>query len=101
MLTKAKDEPPVKYNSGAEVTNTIVGGGSIINGKVENSVLFRRVYIGENSVVRNCLLMEGCYIGNNCVIENVIFDKQTVVSDGKHICGEKEKPFVTKKGASL
>ena len=97
--TKPKDEPPVKYNFGAEVADTIAGGGSIINGTVDHSVLFRRVYIGENAVVKNSILMEGCYIGNNCVIENAIFDKNVVVSEGKCIAGEKEQPVVLKKGS--
>ena len=100
-FTKPKDEPPVKYNDGAEVLNTIIGGGSIINGHVEHSVLFRRVYIGENTLIKNSILMEGCYIGNNCVIENAILDKQVVVSDEKHIKGDILSPAVFKKRSSI
>ena len=100
-FTKPKDEPHVKYNEGADVSNTIIGGGSIINGKIESSVLFRRVYIGENSVVKNSILMEGCYIGNNCVVENAILDKQVSVSDGKHVSGEVGKPCVFKKRSTI
>ena len=100
-FTKPKDEPPVKYNEGADVSNTIIGGGSIINGKIESSVLFRRVYIGENSVVKNSILMEGCYIGNNCIVENAILDKQVSVSDGKHVSGEVGKPCVFKKRSTI
>ena len=96
--TKPKDEPPVKYNYLAEVSGSILGGGCIINGKIEKSVLFRRVYVGENAVIKNSILMEGCYIGNNCVIENAIFDKNVVISEGKHIIGEKGSPIVYKKG---
>ena len=99
--TKLKDEPPVKYNACAEVKNTISGGGSIINGRVEGSVLFRRIYIGENTSVKDSILMEGCYIGNNCVIENVIFDKNVIISEGRHIIGEKNKPVILKKGTVL
>jgi len=100
-FTKPKDEPPVKYNDGADVADTIIGGGSIINGNVRHCVLFRRVYIGENSTVKNSILMEGCYIGNNCVIENAIFDKQVVVSDGKVVHGSDKNPVVYKKGSSI
>lgn len=100
-FTKPKDEPPVKYNDGAEVSNVAIGGGSIINGKVESSVLFRRVYIGENTVVKNSILMEGCYIGNNCVVENAILDKQVSVSDGKEVRGSADAPVVFKKRAAI
>ncbi len=99
IMTKSKDEPPVKYNQGADFTDSIAGGGSIINGKVEHSVLFRRVYVGENSVIKNSVIMEGCYIGNNCIVENAIFDKNVVISAGKHIAGEEGKPVVCKKGS--
>ena len=101
IYTKAKDEPPVKYNDGAWVSNSMIGGGSIINGHIEHSVLFRRVYIGENTVIKNSILMEGCYIGNNCVIENAILDKQVVVSDDKHINGDIDKPAIFKKRSSI
>lgn len=101
IATKPKDEPPAKFNYDAEVSNSLFGNGSIINGKVEGSVLFRRVYIGENASVKNSILMENCHIGNNCVIENVIFDKGVTVSDGAVIKGESEHPVVIKKNSTL
>ena len=100
-FTKPKDEPPVKYNDGAEVSNATIGGGSIINGKIEGSVLFRRVYIGENTVIKNSILMEGCYIGNNCLVENAILDKQVSVSDGKEVKGSEQSQVVFKKRATI
>lgn len=100
-FTKPKDEPPVKYNDGVEVSNATIGGGSIINGKIEGSVLFRRVYIGENTVIKNSILMEGCYIGNNCLVENAILDKQVSVSDGKEVKGSEQSPVVFKKRATI
>ncbi|MBO8434662.1 MAG: glucose-1-phosphate adenylyltransferase subunit GlgD [Tyzzerella sp.] len=99
--TKPKDEPPAKYNAGAEVSDTIVGSGSILNGKIEHSVVFRKVYTGENSTVKNSIVMEGSYIGNNCVVENAILDKDVVVSDGKSIIGEEGKPVIISKGTVI
>ena len=46
IYTKVGDMPPAKYNPGASVKNSLVASGSIINGVVENSVLFRQAYIG-------------------------------------------------------
>ncbi|MBR5468069.1 MAG: glucose-1-phosphate adenylyltransferase subunit GlgD [Firmicutes bacterium] len=101
IATKPKDEPPAKYNLDAEVSNSVVGNGAIINGKVEGSVIFRRVYVGEKASVKDSILMENCHIGNNCVLEYVIFDKGVTVSDGVVIKGEKDKPFVVKKNSTL
>lgn len=99
--TKPKDEPPAKYNAGAKVKDTLVGSGGILNGVIEHSVLFRKVYTGENSNIKDSIVMEGCYIGNNCVIENAILDKEVVVSDGKRIIGTKEQLVIIRKGTVI
>lgn len=95
--TKPKDEPPVKYNRNAEVADSLIGSGTIVNGKVEHSVLFRRTFIGDRASVKNSILMEGCYIGDDCVIENAILDKNVVVTAGKTVYGFLEIPIVIKK----
>lgn len=99
--TKPKDEPPAKYNSNAEAKDALVGSGSIINGGVYHSVLFRKVYTGDNSTIKNSIIMEGCLIGKNCVIENAIIDKQVTISDDKHIIGTPEKPVIISKGTVI
>ena len=101
VTTKVKDEPPAKYNGGAVVKDAIVGGGSIINGEVEHSVLFRKVFTAENSKIKNSIIMERSYIGHNCVIENAIIDKEVVISDNKNIIGTPENPVIIKKGTAI
>jgi len=96
--TKPKDEPPAKYNAKADVSDCLVGAGSIISGHAFHSVLFRRVYIGDDSSVRNSVVMEGSRIGNNCVIENVILDKYVVISDGTKLIGDLNNPSIISKG---
>jgi len=98
IATKPKDTPPAKHNIGAVVKESVVGDGSILNGLVERSVLFRNVYIGDHSVIKNSIIMEGSHIGNNCHIENAIIDKEAVVSDGKQIIGPQETPTIIMKG---
>ena len=60
IYSKIDDLPPAKYNPGADVKNSLVSSGCILNGKVENSLLFKKVFIG-----------------NNCVIKNSIFNNKT------------------------
>jgi glucose-1-phosphate adenylyltransferase len=45
--------------------------------------------------------MEGCFIGNNCRVENSILDKEVILSDGKHIIGERQGPMIIKKSEVL
>lgn len=96
--TKPKDEPPAKYNIGANAKDCLIGSGSIINGYVNHSVLFRKVYVGENTCIKNSIIMEGSFIGNNCVIEHAIFDKEVVLSDGKRVIGTLDNPVIISKG---
>ena len=99
--TKPKDEPPAKYNIGADVRNCIVGSGSILNGYITRSVLFRKVFTGENTNISDSIIMEGCYIGNNCTIRNAILDKEVILSDGKEIIGTPENPMIVKKNTLI
>lgn len=100
--TKSKDEPPAKYNRDADVRDTIAGSGTIFNGKVEHSVIFRRVYTGEGSVIRNSIIMEGCKIGKNCIVENAIFDKEVELSDGQQVIGKSpQEPAILQKGTKM
>lgn len=99
--TKPKDQPPAKYNSGAEVKNALIGSGSILNGYVEKSVIFRKVFTGEGSSIKNSVIMEGSFIGKGCVIENAVIDKDVVISDGKKIIGTVDEPVVISKGSVL
>ena len=52
VFSKVSDQPPAKYNPGAVVKNSLVGSGSIINGTVENSVIFKKVFVGNNCVIK-------------------------------------------------
>ena len=99
--TKRKDEPPVKYNALPQVKNCLIGAGSIIDGNLFNSVLFRRVKVGEKASVASSIIMEGCDIGSHCTIEYAIIDKDTTISAGTVIKGEPGNLRIIKKGANL
>jgi len=101
ISTKPRDEPPAKYNMHAQVKNTLVADGAILNGYVENSILFTDVYVGENTSIKNSIIMHKTHIGNNCVIEHAILDKDTKVHDGQRIVGTPEEPIIVAKGTTL
>jgi glucose-1-phosphate adenylyltransferase len=101
VKTKPKDEPPVKYNSEAVIKACLVGSGSILNGTVERSVLFRRVYTGEHSSVTDSIILEGVYIGNNCVVEHAIIDKDVILHDNARVIGQPGFPMVVGKGEEV
>ena len=76
VYSKVEDLPPAKYNADAVVSNSLIASGSIINGTVEDSILFKKVYIGNNCVIKNSIILNDAHIGDNCYIENCIVESR-------------------------
>lgn len=86
IYSKIEDQPPAKYNPGASIKNSLVSSGCIINGQVENSVLFRKVFVGSGCVIRNSIILNDVYISDNTVIENCIVESRgTIRANGSYI----------------
>ena len=79
IYTKAEDLPPAKYNPGSNVKNSLISSGCILNGTVENSLLFKDVYVGNNCVIKNSIVLNNVYIGDNTVLENCIVESRDVI----------------------
>ena len=88
IYSKVEDLPPAKYNYGANVSNSLVSCGCIVNGTVENSVLFKKIYIGNNAVVKNSIIMNNAYIGDNAYIENCIVESNSTIKANSRYVGE-------------
>ena len=101
IYTKTQDSPPAKYLPGASVKNSIVAASCILEGTVENSILFRNVEIGKGAVVRNCVLMQHCVISPGAVVENLICDKYVTISPEVKLSGSETNPFVIGKQQTL
>lgn len=101
IYTKVRDNPPAKFAIGAKVKNSLIGDGCIIEGTVENSILFRGVKIGKGAVVKNCILMQDTNIGAKCEVNCVISDKNVVVGDMRMLTGSENYPLYIGKGAVI
>ncbi|RSL30560.1 glucose-1-phosphate adenylyltransferase subunit GlgD [Salibacterium salarium] len=97
ILTKVKNEAPSKYLPDSHVSNTLVANGCVIDGHVENSILFRGVRIGEGAVIKDSIIMQRCDIARNAHLENVILDKDCRISEGQTLIGATKKPYVVPK----
>ena len=94
IYTKVDDLPPAKYNAGAEVRNSLVSSGTIVNGKVENSIIFKQVYIGNNCTIRNSIILNGVHIGDNTYLENCIVESRDTIKPNSSYTGEPGKPRI-------
>ncbi len=97
IMTKVKDETPAKYNEEASVRNSIVADGCIIEGTVENSILFRGVIVKKGATVRNSIIMQGTEIGENCYINFSILDKSVIMGADKQVQGLPSRPYLIPK----
>lgn len=91
IYSRIEDQPPAKFNPGASVKNALVASGCIINGTVENSVLFRKVYVGNNCIIKNSIILNDVYIGDNTVIENCIIESRGTIRANETYRGEDGK----------
>ena len=101
VYTKVRDEVPAKYAPGSKVKNSLVADGCIIEGTVENSILFRGVHVGRGAVVKDSIIMQDSDIGANVELENVIFDKAVTIRANGRLIGEKQYPVVIGKNTTL
>lgn len=97
IYSKVTDLPPAKYNYGASVKNSLVASGCIINGTVENSVIFKKVFVGNNCVIKNSIVLNDVYLGDNTYIENCIVEsRDTIRANTRHV-GEGSVKVVVEK----
>ena len=86
VYSKVDDLPPAKYNPGAVMRNSLIASGCIINGTVENSILFKKVYVGNNCTIKNSIILNDVHIGDNTYIENCIVEsKGTIRANSTHV----------------
>lgn len=88
VYSKVDDLAPAKYNSGCSVKNSLVSSGCIINGYVENSILFKKVFVGNNCVIKNSIVLNDVYLGDNTHIENCIVESRDTIRANSYHCGE-------------
>ena len=97
IYSKVDDLPPAKYNVGVEVRNSLIASGSIINGVVENSVIFKKAFIGSNCTIKNSIILNDVYIGDNSYIENCIVESRSTIRANSVQKGEEGIKIVVEK----
>jgi len=101
IFTKSKDEPPTLYKDLATVNNSLIANGCIIEGEVQNSIIFRGVKIGKGSIVKNSIVMQKSIIEDNAIVVNSILDKYAKIGNGVRIIGSTLMPYVVEKAQRI
>ena len=101
IYTKIRDDNPTRYIKGAKVSNVMAADGCVIEGEVENSILFRGVVIEKGAKVKNCILMQDTVVKAGAELEYVIADKDVVISENKELEGTDTYPIYITKGTTV
>ena len=97
IYTKIRDDNPARYINGSKAANIMAADGCIIEGEVENSILFRGVKIGMGARVKNCVLMQDTVIEAGASVEYAVTDKNVTITKGKDIKGTDTFPVYVAK----
>lgn len=97
IYTKVRDDNPARYINGSIAKNIMAADGCLIEGDVENCVLFRGVKIGRGAKVKNCVLMQDTVVESGASLEYVVTDKNVTITAYKEVKGAETFPvFVAK-----
>jgi glucose-1-phosphate adenylyltransferase len=98
IYSRVEDLPPAKYNPGSEVSNSLISSGCIINSKIEDSVLFKQVFVGKNCVIKNSVILNDVYIGDNTYVENCIVESDGTLKPNTYYRGEDGIQVISEQG---
>ena len=93
ILTNVKDSAPARYGDNAKVTNSLIADGTVIEGEVRNSIIFRGVRVGRDTVVENSVIMTDVTIGDGVRLNYAVIDKDAIIQDCRSLSGYITHPF--------
>ena len=99
VYTKVRDDMPTRYGIGASVKGSLIADGCLIEGEVENSILFRGVHIGKGCLVKNSIIGQDTTLCNDAKISYVVTDKNVVLQPGRTLMGYETYPVFIEKNA--
>ncbi|MBQ6692717.1 MAG: glucose-1-phosphate adenylyltransferase subunit GlgD, partial [Clostridia bacterium] len=101
IYTKVKDEAPARYGIDASVKNSLVADGCLVEGTVENSILFRGVHVAKGAAVKNCILMQATEVQSGAELSYVALDKGVLVRQDRRLAGYEGFPIIIRKGSVI
>ncbi len=101
IYTKERDDMPALYGAESQLRNSLVADGCIIEGTVENSIIFKGAKIGKGAVVKNSILMQDTVVGENSSLSYVIADKNVNIKNGVELSGAPTFPVTLSKGTRI
>ena len=99
IRTKDQSNPSTYYGENASSVNSLIADGCIIEGEVENSILFRGVHVKKGARVSNCILMQSTMVKEDVILKYAITDKNVTIEPGRMLMGHNNYPIAVEKNA--
>ena len=87
--------------SATRAVTSLVADGCIIEGEVENSILFPGVVVEAGAVVRNCVLFKETAVRRGAAVSHLIADKNVEILPDRTLMGHSSYPIVLAKGSQV
>ncbi len=101
VRTKTHEEVSTYFGEHAVSKNSLVADNCIIEGEIENCIVFSGCRIGAGTKVKNSIIMRGVAIGENAELSYIISDKYASFSDRTVLTGNAKLPTVVRKGSVI
>ena len=101
VYTKVRDRVPTYYGEDCEVEDSVIADGCMIEGEVEDSILFREVTVAKDAEIENCIIFNEAVIGEGAELKYAILDKNVTVTPGAKLIGTKKNPIIVKRGETV
>ena len=98
VYTRVRDRVPTYYGENCEIENCVIADGCMLEGEVEDSILFRNVTVCEGAEVENCVIMNDTVVGEGAELKYAILDKDVTVRPGAKLYGTPSNPIIVKRG---
>jgi glucose-1-phosphate adenylyltransferase len=86
-----RDCQPVKIGNSAQISDSLIYNGCIIEGEVERSILFPGTYVAKGAKVKDSVLLFKNDVGKGAELNKIISDVNTIFGSGVRI-GEAGRP---------
>lgn len=93
IYTNVRDSAPCRIEESAKVSNSIIADGCVIEGEVENSILFRGVRVAKGAHVKNSILFNNVVVEAGTTVNCVISDKFSHILENRTLSGHETRPY--------
>lgn len=97
VRTKDRFDPATYYGPDSKCHNSLIADGCVIEGEVENSILFRGVVVEKGAKVSNCVLMQGTVVGADASVSYAVADKNVHIGESRTLTGQVTYPIAIPK----